>query len=100
MSINMELTDSEHSLNDEQIKATKTRKPTERKALWRYGEDGKYNNKPLSEAYFRDYYKEHLSAVYVECPHCHKQIGKHNFPRHLSSGKKCLKIRNLDKNNV
>ena len=56
-------------------------------AFWRYREDGTYNNNPISESYYRDYYKEHLSAIYVECPYCKKQIGKHNYPRHLTSGK-------------
>ena len=68
----MEITDSEHGLSDEQIKTTKTRKPIERKAVWRYGEDGKYNTKPISESYFRDYYGEHLRSIYIECPHCKK----------------------------
>ena len=67
-----EVTDSENNSSDNQIKPTKTRKQIERKALWRWGEDGKYNNKPVSESYFRDYYKEHLQAIYIECPHCKK----------------------------
>ena len=53
----MELTDSEHSVDDEQIKATKTRNIMERRAPWRYREDGTYNNSLISESYYRDYYK-------------------------------------------
>ena len=89
----MENTDSEHGSNDEQVITKKPRKVMERRAIWRYKPDGTYNNNPKSEAYFRDYYKEHLSAIYIECPHCKKLIGKHNYSRHLASGKKCLKIR-------
>ena len=85
------------NISNEDTETVKVRKPTEKRALWRYSEDGKYNNKPLSEAYFRNYYGDHLKSIYVECPHCKKEIGKHNFPRHLASGKKCLKIRNLEK---
>ena len=94
----MEHTDSDISLSDEAVPTTKTRKPMERRAIWRYNPDGTYNNNPKSEAYFRDYYKDHLRAIYIECPYCKKPIGKHNYPRHLASGKKCLKIRNIDKN--
>ena len=94
----MENTDSETSLNDEQASTKKPRKVMERRALWRYKPDGTYNNNPTSEAYFRDYYGEHLRGVYVDCPYCKKAISKHNYNRHIASGKRCLKIRNLDKN--
>ena len=89
---------SENTISDEQdLPRVKNPVGRPRTAIWRRTEDGKYNNNPLSEAYFRDYYKEHLRAIYIECPHCKKPIGKHNYPRHLASGKKCLKIRNLEK---
>ena len=90
----MQTTESENSLSEEQPQNKLVGRP---KTVWRHQENGKYNNNPLSEAYFRDYYKEHLRAIYIECPHCKKPIGKHNYPRHLASGNKCLKIRNLGK---
>jgi hypothetical protein len=67
-----------------------------RTALWRYERlDGKYNNNPISPSYFNDYYIKSLKNIYIECPHCKTMIGKKNYARHISSGKKCLKIRNL-----
>jgi hypothetical protein len=45
--------DSENSLND---------KVTVTKGSWRLGDDGKYNKKPLSESYFRDYYHEKIKS--------------------------------------
>jgi hypothetical protein len=94
----METTDSENSVNESpKLPMVKRGRGRPKTAPWR-SEGEKYNSKPVSESYFRDYYGEHLRSIYVECPHCHKQIGKHNYTRHLASGKKCLKIRNLDKN--
>ena len=85
----MENTDSE-----EQAQKKPVGKP--RTALWRYErEDGKYNDKPISPSYFNDYYIKYLKNIYIECPHCKTLIGKKNYARHISSGKKCLTIRNL-----
>ena len=56
----------------------------ERKAAWRYNEDGTYNNKPVSESYFRDYYREKL-AIKVECPLCGKFSNKEKLKRHQRS---------------
>ena len=91
----MQSTDSSSSEPEVVVKPKQVRT---KRAIWRYNEDGTYDKKPLADTYFKDYYGEHLRAIYIECPHCKKQIGKHNYPRHLASGKKCLKIRNLEKN--
>ena len=96
----MQNSDSENVLSDVPIETAKPKQVRTKRAIWRYNDDGTYNNNPLSEAYFRNYYKERLSTIYIECPHCKKPIGKHNFPRHLASGKKCLKIRNLEEKNI
>ena len=82
-----EVTESENSIRDEPVVVVKPKQVRTKRAIWRYGDDGNNNNNPLSEAYFRDYYKEHLRAIYIECPHCKKPIGQHNYPRHLASGK-------------
>ena len=81
----MQSFDSEQISSDERPLKRKVGKP--RTAIWRYGEDNKYNNKPLSETYFNDYYTENLKNVYIECPHCRTMIGKKNYARHISSGK-------------
>ena len=93
----MQSFDSEHNSSDEQV-YTDVKNPVgrPRTAIWRY-EDNKYNNKPKAETYFNDYYTENLKHVYIECPHCKSMIGKKNYARHISSGKKCLKIRSLEK---
>ena len=83
------------NIYNENTTEVKPKQVRTKRALWR-SEGDKYNNKPLSEAYFRDYYNDHLKNIYVECPHCKREIGKSNFQRHLASGKKCLKIRNLE----
>ena len=56
----------------------------ERKAAWRWGEGGKYNNKPTSEAYFRDYYREKL-AIKVQCPLCGNMVVKQKLQRHQTT---------------
>ena len=66
----------------------KERKQMERKALWRWNEDGTYNNKPTSESYFRDYYRRKASH-HVNCSFCNKSVVFHDIKRHQRS-KKCL----------
>ena len=55
----MQNTDSENSLSD--LPPSKKPVGRPRTAEWRRAEDGKYNNNPLSETYFNDYYIEHLN---------------------------------------
>ena len=86
--------EGENSLSNEQQVKRPRGKP--RTALWRYDRpDGKYNNNPISPSYFNDYYIKSLKNIYIECPNCKTMIGKKNYARHISSGKKCLNIRNL-----
>ena len=77
----MESTDSENSLNGT---------PPKPKVSWRLGEDGKYNNKPLSVTYFKDYYHNKIKAK-VECEYCHKMTGAQKLKRHQTS-KACHKF--------
>ena len=70
----------------------KERKQIAKTALWRYNEDGTYNNKPLSESYFRDYYRKNASH-HVNCNCCNKSIVVHDIKRHQRS-KRCLLIQN------
>ena len=67
----------------------KERKQMERKALWRWNEDGSYNHKPTSESYFRDYYREKCS-IQVECPLCNRSVVKQKLARHQQT-KVCVK---------
>ena len=63
-----------------------------RTAIWRYQrEDGKYNNNPISPAYFRDYYREKLSMK-TECKFCKGEICIQQIKRHQNTAK-CLKLR-------
>ena len=87
-------TTSEECLSDTQALEVKPKQVRVKRAPWRR-EGDKYNNKPLSETYFNDYYITHLKDIYIECPHCKTMIGKKNYARHISSGKKCLKNRAL-----
>ena len=59
-------------------------KQKERKAAWRYNEDGTYNSKPISESYFRDYYREKL-GIKVQCPLCGRTCVKEKLKRHQKS---------------
>lgn len=98
ISINMQSTDTEDSQSDEQpLKGQQCgdKRPVckPRTALWRLGEDGKYNNKPLSESYFRDYYHNKIKAT-VECVYCHKMTGAQKLKRHQTS-KACQKFQTL-----
>jgi hypothetical protein len=49
----------------------KERKQIEKRAPWRWNEDGTYNSKPISESYFKDYYRKN-SSHHVECDFCKK----------------------------
>ena len=42
----------------------KERKQMTRRALWIYREDGTYNNNPISETYYKDYYREKIALKY------------------------------------
>ena len=55
----------------------------------RYLPNGKYNAKPLSPTYTKDYY--HRMRADVECPHCFK-IYKHKdtLRNHIKRTKKCI----------
>ena len=59
----------------------KLKKEKVRKAEWRYNEDGTYNNKPISNTYFRDYYGEKI-ACKVECDLCGRMVGKQKIHLH------------------
>ena len=54
----MQTFDSEQNSSDEQV-YTNVKNPVgrPRTAIWRRAEDGKYNNNPISETYFKDYYR-------------------------------------------
>ena len=73
----METTDSEKS---------DTPKLGYGRAVWRYRSDGTYNNKPLSESYFRDYYREKLSHK-VECKFCKREVCMQQMKRHQNTAK-------------
>ena len=68
----------------------KERKQIERKALWRWNDDGTYNNKPISESYFRDYYRR-TASHHINCSFCNKSVVFHDIKRHQRS-KRCLLI--------
>jgi hypothetical protein len=82
---------NENSLSDE-VKQTKTRKIMERRAPWRYREDGTYNNNPLSGTYFRDYYHDKLS-IKKQCELCNRPVCLQQIKRHQKSSL-CQKNRN------
>ena len=60
---------------------------------WRHKPDGTYNNTPISESYFRDYYHKNLSSTTM-CPFCNKERGAVNLSRHQKS-KNCKKMQAL-----
>ena len=64
-----------------------------RKAEWRYNEYGAYNNKPISAAYFRDYYREKI-ACKVACDICGRIVGKQKLDKHKRT-KICARIGEL-----
>ena len=64
----------------------------QRYALWRWNDDGTYNNGPTSQTYFKDYYHEKL-ACKVECPLCKSVVGQQKLKEHQAT-RKCAKLRN------
>ena len=51
--------------------------PENRRAEWRYQENGVYNNKPLDKDYFQKY-----MAVKVACPNCSKMVSHGDLSKH------------------
>ena len=92
----MQNTDSEHGSNDEQVLPEKPKQVRIKRALWRYNEDGTYNNNPISPTYYKDYYLERVKHLYLECPYCKKSIHKPHYARHINTAQKCLKYRNIE----
>ena len=90
----MQSFDSEHNSSDEQV-YTSVKNPVgrPRTAIWRRSEDGKYNNNPLSETYYKDYYHEKL-AIKVQCPFCGSTVNKQKLKSEHQQSKKCLKFQN------
>ena len=91
----MENTDSEKQLDNNNKTEEKQDGRKIKRALWRYNEDGSYNNKPFSKTYFIDYY--HANKTNVECDICHRIVTKQKFKRHKLESKKCLAIQELEK---
>jgi hypothetical protein len=71
------------------------KKEREKRAQWRYSEDGSYNNKPTSETYFRDYYREKI-ACKVACDLCGRIVGKQKLEVHKKTNI-CAKYANFKK---
>jgi len=51
--------------------------PENRRAEWRYQENGIHNNKPIDKDYFRKY-----MAVKVACPNCNKMVSHGDLSKH------------------
>ena len=49
----------------------------ERRAGWRYLENGKYDKRPIDPNYFKNY-----MAVRVECPCCSKMVLRGDLSKH------------------
>jgi hypothetical protein len=88
----MQSFDSERNSSDGETVMTKPKQVRIKRAIWRYGEDDTYNNKPISETYFRDYYHEKLSMK-AECEYCKSVICIQQMKRHQHAAK-CLKFQN------
>ena len=91
----MQSFDSEQNSSDEQV-YTNVESPVgrPRTAIWRRSEDGKYNNNPISETYFKDYYREKL-AIKVQCRFCGSTVNKQKLKSEHQLSKKCLKFQNI-----
>ena len=62
---NLEIEESDNIENeDKQIK--RIRKPRERTSLWRWNEDGSYNNKPNDPNYFNNYMKRRVVCNFCQ----------------------------------
>ena len=88
----MQSTDRENSLSDEPEVVVKPKQVRTKRAIWRYGEDGTYNNNPLSEAYFKDYHKK--LGIKVVCEFCGSTVNKQKLKCEHQLSKKCLKFQN------
>ena len=88
----MQSFDSEHNSSDGEKVMTKPKQVRAKRAIWRYGEDETYNNKPISESYFRDYYHEKISMK-TECKFCKSEVCIQQIKRHYKTAK-CLKFQN------
>jgi len=60
---------------------------------WRHKPDGTYDNNPISESYFKDYYRDKLS-IKICCPICNSMIGKQKMCKHQKT-KKCRQLQEL-----
>jgi len=91
----MQYTESENSSSDEQVN-TIVKNPVgrPRTAEWRR-EGDKYNDRPISKTYFKDYYQEKL-GVKVICEFCGKSTNKQKLKSQHQLSKKCLNFQNLD----
>ena len=71
------------TINKETYMIRKVRAPE------RYLPNGKYNSKPLSPTYAKDYYARTRGEV--ECPHC-SNVFKHKdtLRKHIKNSKKCI----------
>ena len=60
----------------------------------RYLPNGKYNAKPLSPTYGKEYYARKRCPV--ECPHCSQKFEHPDVLRqHVRRSKKCINLRNI-----
>ncbi len=67
-----------------------------RRALWRWNEDGTYNDKPNDPLYFKKYYAEKrrfYDATQIPCQYCNKLITLGHKARHEKT-KSCIKMKN------
>ena len=72
-----------------ELEEPKMRTTRKESAVWRYREDGTYNNKPNSPTYFKDYYNKKL-AFKIECPLCGTIVGQQKLKLHQTT-QKCAK---------
>ena len=60
----------------------------------RYLPDGRYDKKPLSPTYVKEYYAR--KRCDCECPHCSKKFEHPDVLRqHLRRSKRCINLRNI-----
>ncbi len=73
-------TEESDNIENEDKPIKKIRKPRERTALWRWNEDGSYNNKPNDPNYFNNYMKRR-----VICNYCHRLSSVAHITEHRKS---------------
>ena len=75
--------DDESIINNNKmdLQTKKTRGGNHKRAPWRNNSDGTYNNKPIDDNYFRDYYRTKLCEK-ITCDICNKEISKGHFVKH------------------